>query len=240
MSSEPDSDHARPHPDECGGVPCSPRIGHRHRIGRHGDAPAAVHEIGTRALLDSIAIGPGDAPVHLDTLLDDFRQRAFGVLLLAVTLPTFIPLPIGVGAVTGPLIALLGAQMLLGLKHPWLPAFLRRHGPRRDSIRHFRDRLAPWLTRLERFSRPRCETMLDHRAASAFSGLLLVLLGALLALPLPLTNYPFGILLLLFSIALLERDGILMTIAWTLGLAALVASAMLSGQVIDLLRQLFG
>jgi hypothetical protein len=59
----------------------------------------------------------------------------------------------------------------------------------------------PWLRRLERVVRPRLPQVLDHRLAGAFTGLLLLLLGVLLALPIPLTNYLFGGIILLFALA---------------------------------------
>src|SRR3546814_20373156 len=80
--------------------------------------------------------------------------------------------------------------------------------------------LSPWLGRLERLVKPRLSLLLDHRVAGMLSGLLLVLLGLLLALPIPFTNYIFGSLLLLFALALLERDGDLMNVAWIAGAIA--------------------
>src|SRR3546814_654013 len=77
----------------------------------------------------------------------------------------------------------------------------------------FERMLSPWLGRLERLVKPRLPLLLDHRVAGMLSGLLLVLLGLLLALPIPFTNYIFGSLLLLFALALLERDGALMIVA---------------------------
>src|SRR5688572_31800839 len=61
--------------------------------------------------------------------------------------------------------------------------------PYTTLFRSFRNLLAPWLTRLERFVSPRATALLDHRAANAFTGLLLVLLGILLSLPIPFTNF---------------------------------------------------
>lgn len=63
-------------------------------------------------------------------------------------------------------------------------------------------------------------------AAHVVTGLLLIVLGLLLALPIPLTNYPFGIILVVFAVALIERDGKAMLLAWALGLAELVAVAL--------------
>ncbi|MBS7456197.1 exopolysaccharide biosynthesis protein [Coralloluteibacterium stylophorae] len=187
--------------------------------------------LSTRALLEVVATGEPRETVTLDWLLDEFRARAFGVLLLAATLLSFIPLPVGVGAVAGPLVSLVGVQLLVLLPHPWLPGFLLRRGVRRGRIQRFRDRMAPWLARLERVSRPRAEVMFTP-SAKFFTGLLLLVLGILLALPIPLTNYPFGLVLLAFCVALIERDGVVLAVAWCLGLIEIAACIVLSNQVI--------
>jgi hypothetical protein len=70
------------------------------------------------------------------------------------------------------------------------------------------------------------------------TGLQLALLGFLLSLPIPFTNYPFGIILLLYAIALIERDGRLLIIGWVLGIGAIVASALLSSEVVDIIAKL--
>ena len=75
---------------------------------------------------------------------------------------------------------------------------------------------------------------LDHWK---FAGLA-VLLGLLLSLPIPGTNYPLGIILLVYCIALIERDGALLLIAWAVGIAAIITSAMLSSEVVDLVSRL--
>jgi len=89
----------------------------------------------------------------------------------------------------------------------------------------------PWLSRLEALIRPRLPRLLANRAAAVLTGLVLMLLGLLLSLPIPLTNYLFGALLLLFALALLERDGVLMIIAWIAGSIAIVVFGVLSGNL---------
>ena len=118
-------------------------------------------------------------------------------------------------------------------------------GPRAASHAMVRfDRIiAPWLGRLEHLVHPRLPGVLDHRAATLFTGLLLVLLGLLLSLPIPFTNYLFGGLLLLFVLALLERDGALMLVAWAAGAVAVGFFGILSGNLVAMatrwLDQLF-
>ena len=189
-------------------------------------------EISTRALLDALAEGRcGASPMTLGGVLDEFRARAFGIYLLIVILPAFIPLPAGAGAVSGPLVSLAGLQLMALMAHPWVPGFLSRRPLPPERLARFRDRSSGLLRRLEKISRPRAEAIIDHPAARTFTGLMLVLLGFLLALPLPATNYPFGLILLAFAIALIERDGRLMLAAWALGLAELVVVGVFSGQI---------
>ena len=70
----------------------------------------------------------------------------------------------------------------------------------------------------------------------AFTGLLLLLLGVLLSLPIPLTNYLFGGIILVYALALLERDGALMLLAWGIGLVALSTTGVLSGELFALIQ----
>jgi hypothetical protein len=39
------------------------------------------------------------------------------------------------GAVSGPLVVLIGLQMLFCLRRPWLPGFIARRGPKRGTHR---------------------------------------------------------------------------------------------------------
>lgn len=198
---------------------------------RDGARRGDVHEAGTRALLDAIVAGDPAEVVKFGDVFNGLGNRSFGMLLFVSTLPAFIPIPGVGGAISGPLVVLVGLQLLIGLRRPWLPGFIARRGPHRSAMAKFRNLLAPWLTRLERFVSPRATALLDHRAANAFTGLLLVLLGILLSLPIPFTNFLFGALLLLFAFALLERDGKLMGIAWVAGVIAVVVFGVLSGSL---------
>lgn len=184
---------------------------------------------GTRALLDAFADGDPDATQPLFGLFQGLGDRAFGMLLLASAAPAFIPVPGLAGGLSGPLVMLVGVQLLFRLPQPWLPGFIGRRGPRRRTLARMRDRIAPWLARLERVVRPRRALLLDHGLARSFTGLLVLLVGALLTLPIPFTNYLLGVLVLLFALAFLERDGLLMAIAWVGGIASVTVFGLLSG-----------
>jgi hypothetical protein len=204
--------------------------------------PRRPREAGTRAILDGLLDGDATQTLTFNELLSGLGKRAFGMLLFVAALPAFIPIPVG-GALSGPLVMLIAVQLLVGLRRPWLPGFIARRGPKRQALSRFDRIVDPWLKRLERVVQPRLSGILDQRMASACTGLLLLLLGLLLSLPIPFTNYVLGGIILLFALALLERDGALMLVAWGIGAAALVTTGALSGGLLAALqpwlRQLF-
>lgn len=188
---------------------------------------------GIGALLELARSGHPDDALPLREILGDLQDSAFGMFLLITVIPSFIPIPGVAGAISGPLVMLIGAQMLAGLRRPWLPGPIGRRGPRRRTLARFVGAASRWLDRLDRLLEPRLAS-LTGAAGRHVSGLLLVLLGLLLALPIPFTNYLFGGLLLVFALALLERDGLVLLVAWLGGIAAIAVFGVLSGGLADL------
>src|SRR5262245_17621730 len=126
--------------------------------------PKGPLPITTRGLVDELATGDPDELLTFGELLDRFSERSFGVFLLLVMLPTFIPIPVGVGAISGGLASLIGLQFLVRLEHPWLPKWVANFKVHRYRIVGFRDRMGKWLGRLERLTKPRLVGMFTHWA----------------------------------------------------------------------------
>lgn len=174
--------------------------------------------------------------ITIGEFLDPLGERAFGFLVLILAIPNFIPVPIGVGGVMGVLVIYVGAQMLLGFQHPWLLRSIRKHGMKRSRVEKFIARLTPLLRWLEHVCEPRME-VLTRQPAHRITGFLLVLVGVALALPIPFTNYVFGVLLVVYAVALIERDGIALIVAWLASAGVAVALVTLSGAAIDAIRK---
>lgn len=170
--------------------------------------PAQRHRVRASELLAQTAGDDSADSVSLGELVDRFDRRGFGVLLFVGTLPALIPSPIGAGALAGPLVVLCGLQLALGRTRPWLPERLRRRRLTRAATQAFLDRAGHWLRRVERLARPRWLPVLGTLGARVV-GALTVGHGIALAVPLPLTNYPFAAVALLLAVALLEDDGLL-------------------------------
>ncbi|MBU6405046.1 MAG: exopolysaccharide biosynthesis protein [Proteobacteria bacterium] len=197
-----------------------------------------AHAPRTSAVLQAALDAQPGEQIRLGDLVEPLHERAFGFLLLVLALPNFVPVPIGIGGPMGVLTALVGLQMLLGLSRPWLPRRVADYRFARSSAGKVLGFSKPLLTRLEKLASPRLE-ILTHRRAGLFSGLLLVVVGVLLALPIPFTNWPIGVLLLLYGIALMERDGALLLAAWLLSLLGIGVFASASGALVHYLRMVF-
>ncbi len=196
------------------------------------------HAPRTSAVLTAVLAAHPGPRIRLGDLIEPLHERAFGFLLVILALPNFVPVPVGIGGPVGLLVALVGLQLLLGRLLPWLPRRLADYRIARGAAQKIVAFGMPLLTRLEKLARPRLER-LTRRPASLLTGLLLLLIGALLALPIPFTNWPIGAGLLLYGVALTERDGALLLALWLASLAGITALLVLSNALLHTLQGLY-
>lgn len=201
----------------------------------HVDSSANEPPQGLRAVIDSLCDGDPDDHLALSDVVSGLGASTFGVLLLIATLPAFLPIPGLAGALSGPLVTLVGLHLLFLQRKPWLPGFISGRGPQRSTLIRFDRAGDRWLRWMVSLVRPRLSILIDHPLATIFTGLLLTLLGVLLALPIPFTNFLFGALLLLFALALLERDGMLMLMSWFAGIVSIYVFSTISGNIVAML-----
>lgn len=203
----------------------------------HGDGShERYRNEGIRTLLAHFLVGNSDQVLTVRDILASLQQSGFGVFLFVATLPAFIPVPGLAGGISGPLTMLIGLQMLIGLHKPWLPRFIGDRGPRRSTTRSFISRIAPLLQWLDRMLKPRLGILVSPLPARMLSGALLLVTGLLLSLPIPFTNYLFGVVLLFFALALLENDGALLLGCWIAAALCAAIFGLTSDQIVELIR----
>ncbi len=162
-----------------------------------------LHELGARASAEDV---PGDRPTSLTVgaLVDKAAEAGFGFLIGLLTL---IAIPFfGLSTPFGLAIALIGAQMMLGRGKPWLPARARRRELKMEMLDRVSALLAKRTRWIGRSTRRRLEWMIRPRLV----GFCVVILALGLALPLPIpgSNLVFLIPLFIYSVGVLERDGL--------------------------------
>lgn len=173
-----------------------------------------------------------DERISFGSLVNAIHGRGFGALLLLISLPCMIPLPIGVsGPVFGGMLCLLSVQMMLGADHPWLPNWMRRIQLPKTSVTRFVARLDPWIMRVEKLCHPSW-LWFHGKAGQRISGLFLFVTGIALALPVPLTNVPIALVLAGYGISLIERDGRWLFTMWLASLVIVISFLMLGDHLL--------
>ena len=156
-------------------------------------------------LLRRLADDGGEEGLTLHQIRDRLDERAYGLLILILSLPCLVPGLYGVPQAVGVIIILVAAQLLIGREEPWLPHWvltLRAKGRWLTAMADFAETRLGWI---ERVSRPRLlmfATGAGERMAAAF------MILATLTIVLPFTNTVPSIALLLLSIGLIQRDGV--------------------------------
>jgi hypothetical protein len=148
------------------------------------------------------------------------EQRGHGMLMLILALPTMLPFtPPGVAAIFAVPAALIALQLVLRRPNVWLPGALRRRSIETEQFRRIVDGSVATVARIERLLRPRLAALTDSFGEWLIGAAVLVI-ALLLALPIPLTNLPLGLSIVLLSLGLIQRDGAVVLAGGALAIGA--------------------
>lgn len=206
-------------------------------------AKRAVYPRRASEIFRALAEERGRTQIDLEEIRRAFGDRGYGLLMLALAIPTLVPIPIpGLSALFGIPLAFVALQLMLGRPQPWLPQALLRHSLRHDQFAEIVARGLPWIERIERTLHPRWSP-LAAGPAQRWVGALCLVLAVLLALPVPLTGIPLALPVVLLAAGLLERDGVAVIVGSVLGIAGaiiavLIGVALLNGLLV-LLHEAF-
>lgn len=171
--------------------------------------------------------------VKLADLLAVLDERAFGVLMLILSLPNAV----GLGAIPG-LSTVFGVpqifvalQMIVGAQRPWLPNFVLQRSITMKDFRTMVEKAEPHLQRIEKLLRPRFAVM-SSKPAERLLGLILLLLSVIVALPIPFANQPPAVAQGLIALGLIERDGVVVLIGTGVAVIATAIATAVGGGIL--------
>ena len=210
--------------------------------------PAALADEGRAAselLDDLVAAFPGEK-TSVGALIDQLDSRAHGVLLLVLALPMCIPNVPGISTIFGVLMLAPALQLVMGSRRLWVPQRVRRWEIESAPLRRTLRTAIPTLRRVEYLIKPRW-SRLTRFPVTILVGLQTLLMALILILPIPFANWPPGMTVAITSLALLQRDGVLMLLTIPAAIAS-VASVYLGtrlglaviNNVVEWAQQLIG
>jgi hypothetical protein len=171
--------------------------------------------IPTSDLLDGLLREAPAERVTLGWLVARLGDRSFGLIMLLLALLGVMP---GASGLVGPLLGILAVQMMLGHAGPVFPGRVAARSVRTQGLARTLGRAVPVLRTVEGFIHPRWAAAFE--AGRRGVGVVVLLLGAMLLAPIPLSNVPPALAIVLIAVAYLEEDGLLLCLA--LAVAALM------------------
>ena len=161
-------------------------------------------------------LGQIDTPITICQILEIFSGKGRSFLLIFLSLPFCQPIQIpGFSTPFGLAIAFIGLRMAFG-KRIWLPKALLGKTIAATTVQKIVRTSLKIIRKMKKWIHPRMAWMCRNYAMKRVHGILIALLGILLALPLPI---PFSNLvaawpLFLISLGILEDDGLLVAIGY--------------------------
>ena len=165
----------------------------------------------------------------LGWLMGRLRKRSFGIIMLLLALVAIAP---GVSIVAGLLLMIPAFEMIADRPAPVFPRWIADRQLPTQHLAALVERAVPVLRHLEKVIHPRWPTPID--ATKRVVGTVVVILNAtLLFTPIPLSNVVPALAIALISLAYLEEDGLLLSIAL---LAAVIVLAIELAAVWETIR----
>jgi len=149
-------------------------------------------------------------------ILDILSEKGRALILIFLCLPFCQPLVIpGLSLPFGIVILFMGLRHAFG-RRVWFPEIILERKIGADTIEKIIQKSLPLLKKMRYFIRPRMHWLCNHGVMQVANGLLIALLGILLAspLPVPFSNMVAGWSILLTSLGLLEDDGLFVILGY--------------------------
>jgi hypothetical protein len=164
----------------------------------------------------------------LGWLMHSLHKRSFGIIMLLIALAAIVP---GLSIVAGLLLMIPAFQMVTGRSAPIFPS---RIATRSLPTRHLAavvQRSVPVLRYLERVIHPRWHTPIE--ATKRLVGAIVVMLSATLVfIPIPLSNVIPALVIALMSLAYIEEDGVLLSIAFLAAVIVLTVATVAAWEMV--------
>ncbi len=163
----------------------------------HGSDAAPI----SRIIQEVVTRFPGER-ISLADMAEVFGDRAFGLLILLLCLPSLIP---GMASVFGTPMLVLGVQMGMGRRTPKLPGFIARQTIKRSDLLKLGGADSKWLKRIEVYVKPR-PGFFTGPTGDKLVGWLTVYTALMLILPGPGTNGPPAFGNIIMALGVVEND----------------------------------
>ncbi len=206
---------------------------------RPGDpAPRPARKRVSRVLLRAAGRRQDPDSISVGDMILGLGDRSFGWTMLIFALVNMVPMPVGSTLITATPLLFVTAQMALGYRAVRLPGFMTRRMVSRRGFQRVVLRFRPIIGPIERALRPRLPWLFRPDTERILGAMLFTVAFALF-LPMPGSGFVPATALLLSSIGLIERDGIVLMAGLCVGAASIVITVLVAELVLAGAQALF-
>ena len=185
----------------------------------------------TSDMLEQVVNGIDSDYITLRDIVRLLGEQGLLLICALLSLPFLFPISIpGVSTVFGAGIILVSVAITIN-RLPWMPAFVADRKLDTGKLIPVLERGVTVLRRLDRYLKPRFIALTTGAVVNRVNGIALVASGVLLMMPLgliPFSNTLPGVAILLLSIGISQRDGLLVVLGYLMILATVVYFAVLA------------
>lgn len=157
-----------------------------------------------------------NASISIEEILNILSEKGQALVILFLSLPFCQPLQIpGLSIPFGLAIAFIGLKMAFG-KYAWLPKKILVKSITSNTLQKITEKILWLLKTMKYWLYPRLTYLCYYPTVYIINGLIIAVLGFLLALPLPIpfTNLMVAWSLLFMGLGLLKDDGVFILIGY--------------------------
>jgi hypothetical protein len=174
--------------------------------------------------------------VAVGDLMMQFQRRSYGGVLLILALLAMVP---GISVFAGVAMIVPAFQLFIGLPAPVFPNFIQTRQVGVRGLQKWGMTISHWVKHLETLVVPRWPSLTNDLARKII-GFVVLMLGLVVAIPFPFSNFPPALATLCFALGLLERDGLMILIASILSVIAFTIGFTVFYIVLSWFSSLFG
>lgn len=177
--------------------------------------------------------------LSLKKIMNQTHESVFGFLLVVLSLPSALPVPApGYSIPFGIAIIILSVQIIFGKKVPWFPDKIKNKELSIEKFKTGLQKINKFITFFEHLVKPRFSWI--HKKGSLLLGLLILLCGISMLIPIPGTNTIPALGVFVIALGMIEEDGLMEIIGVLVALVGLAITGIIlfyGKEFLDLLIQ---
>jgi hypothetical protein len=178
-------------------------------------------------LIDQLKEAAEGEEISIGEIAKALDRRGIGSLFVITSLLAILPtgaIP-GMSVLTGIIMLVLSAQLLVAKRDLWLPRFVTRRTIPAETFCDSLDRARKPAERIGRLLKPRMEAVLEPPFLQMLAGFGIIISLSMFPLAVvPFGAFPAGIAFLVIGTGLAVRDGLVVAVGIGCGFAGLVAA----------------